>query len=265
MASMTQALGPNANTNDPNSYDPTSTLSTLNAITNTDSPVMQQAAATANRQAARSGLMNSSLAVGAAQGAVTSQAADLANSAVGANQNQQQITNQVSQYDRSQTEAERAAQVGEGQSQQQITNQNTQFGQSLSEQQRAAKAQEGMSQQQINNQNSQFGQSLSEQKRATDLQNTQYAANLELEQNKFLTSMDQFGKTIQANVKGSYTDAANNILNNSSVNINNISSNAAITAADKDKLIKQELANRNNDLAYLQSMYGGVSDWASKI
>lgn len=254
MASMTNAL---AAGQDPNAVPPTFNQ-TLQNYTNSDSPIMQQAAATANRQASRSGLMNSSLAVGAAQGAVTQQAADLAKADISANQNQQSITNQASQYDRSQTEAERAAKTGEGFTQQQITNQNTQFGQSLNEQQRASQAQEGLSQQQIKNQSDQFGMSLREQQFMQQQQISQW-------NQEFQEKNNQFAQSIQANVKGSYTDAANNLLNNSSVNINNIASNASITKADKDKLIAQELQNRNNDLAYLQSMYSGVNSWASSL
>lgn len=205
-------------------------------ITAEDSPIMQQAAATANRQVARSGLMNSSLAIGAAQGAVTAQAADLAKAEVGANQAQQGIDNQMSQYDRSQTEAERSAKVTEGQAQQQITNQA-----------------------------SQFNQSLTQQKAESAQQNAQFQANLKQQQAQLAQQSEEFSKSIQGNVKGSYTDAANNILNNSSVNINNIASNASLKQADKDKLIAQELKNRNSDLAYLQSMYSGINSWAAAI
>ncbi len=235
MASMTDALNTD-NTASSALVPNSSVVDTVNQITSQDSPIMQQAAATANRQAARSGLMNSSLAVGAAQGAVTQQAADLAKAEVSANQGQQQINNQMSQYDRSQTEAERATKVTEGQSQQQITNQA-----------------------------SQFSQSLAQQKAESAQQNTQFQANLKQQQAELAAQSKQFAQSIQANVKGSYTDAANNILNNSSVNINNIASNASLKQADKDKLIAQEIANRNSDLAYLQSMYSSVNSWAAAL
>lgn len=287
-----------------------------NQLVSQDSPMMQQAAATGQRQAARRGLGNSSMAAGMAQVAQATVAVPLAQQMASQSQNQsqydrsqtetereaqvgegftqQQITNQAEQYARSQTEAERAALAGEGFTQQQISNQAQQFGQSLAEQQRAAQAQEGLSQQQITNQEKQFGQSLEEQKRASQVseqqgqqqinnqasqftqslsqqqkesaqQNQQFQQNLDLQNRQLREQSEQFAQSIQANVRGSYTDAAQNILNNSSVNINNIASNASLKQQDKDKLIQQELNNRNNDLAQLQSMYSGVQGWADRL
>lgn len=235
MASMTDTMA-TTDTTATGTTPISSVVDQTNQITSQDSPLMQQAAATANRSAARSGLQNSSLAIGAAQGAVTAQAADLAKAEVSANQAQQGIENQASQYNRSQTEAERAAQVTEGQAQQQITNQA-----------------------------SQFSQSLAQQKAESAQQNTQFQATLKQQQAELAAQSKQFAQSIQANVKGSYTDAANNILNNSSVNINNIASNASLKQADKDKLIAQEITNRNNDLAYLQQMYSSVNSWSASL
>ena len=265
-----------------------------NSLVSQDSPMMQQAAATANRQAARRGLSNSSMAAGMAQAAQATVAIPLAQQMASQSQNQvqfdrgqteteraaragegmqqQTITNQADQYGRSQTEAERAARAGEGfkqtelgQSQQQITNQQEQFGQSLAEQKRASQVGESQNQQQINNQASQFTQSLDQQRSESAQQNQQFQQNLDLQNRQLREQSDQFAQSIQANVRGSYTDAAQNILNNSSVNINNIASNASLKQADKDKLIQQELKNRNNDLSQLQSMYSGVQGWADRL
>ena len=185
------------------------------------------------------------------------------------------------------TEAERAAKVQEGQSQQQITNQASQFAQSLEEQIRSGKVSEAQAQQQINNQASQFSQSLAEQIRSGKVSEAQAAeqiknqaaqfedslkqqqfefnANLGLENAKLKQDAAQFATSIQANARGSYTDSVNNLLNNSSVNINNISSNPDLTTDQKNKLISQELSNRNNDLKYLQSLYGNVTSWSDKL
>ena len=273
---------------------PQSVTDIYSNITAQDSPLMQQAAAQANRQAARAGLMNSSMAVGSARAAQAEAAMPLAQqeanqqtsmyqfdrgqteteraARAGEGLQQQQITNQDTQFGRSQTEAERAARAGEGfkqtelgQSQQQITNQATQFGQSLEEQKRASQVSEQQGQQQINNQASQFTQSLSQQQKESAQQNQQFQQNLDLQNRQLREQSEQFAKSIQANVRGSYTDAAQNILNNSSVNINNIASNASLKQQDKDKLIQQELNNRNNDLAQLQSMYSGVQGWADRL
>ncbi len=256
-------------------------------LTQQDSPLMQQATAQANRQAARAGLLNSSMAVGSARAAQAQAAMPLAQSEAeqqtnmyqfdrgqtetersnkaGEGLQQQSITNQNTQFGQSLAEQTRAAKAGEGLQQQSITNQNTQFGQSLAEQTRAAKAGEGMQQQQINNQASQFTQSLSQQKAESAQQNAQFNADLAQRREEARQQSDQFAQSIQANVRGSYTDAANNIINNSSVNLNNIASNANLKQADKDKLIAQELKNRNNDLQYLQSMYSGVQGWADRL
>lgn len=334
-----------------------------NQLVSQNSPMMQQAAATAQRQAARRGLGNSSMASGMAQAAQATVAIPLAQQMATQSQGQ-------AQYDRSQTEVERAAQAGEGLQQQQITNQDKQAAASLAEQTRAALANEGLSQQeidekvrsamaqegfsqqtidetirsnkagealqqgslaetirsnqvkesqgqqqitnqasqfaqtineqirsnqvsegqaqqQINNQASQFAQSLAEQVRNNTItqqqaqqqinnqasqfnssllqQQFEFQANLGLENAKLRQDSEQFAQSIQANARGSYTDAVNNLLNNSSVNINNISSNANIPKADKDKLIAQELSNRNNDLQYLQSLYGNVTSWSDRL
>lgn len=280
-----------------------------NQLVNQNSPMMQQAAATAQRQAARRGLGNSSMATGMAQAAQAQAAIPLAQQMASQSQNQSQydrsqtetergnlvkedqgqqgITNQKEQAERAQTEAERAAQAGEGLKQQEISNQDKQFAQSLEEQIRSGKVSESQAQQQINNQADQFAKNLAEQIRSGKVSEAQaqeqiknqasqftdslkqqqyeFQANLGLENSKLRQDAAQFAKSIQANARGSYTDSVNNLLNNSSVNINNISSNANLPQSAKDKLIAQEIANRNNDLKYLQNLYGSTTSWADKL
>lgn len=240
-----------ANNNANSAYNYQTVDQAYNSLVDTNSPMMQQAAATAQREAARRGLGNSSMAVGSAQGAVANTAATMASQMAQQSQNQSQFNRgtdvQESQYDRSQTEAERAQQKAE-----EFT------GRQLTEAERAALVGESQSQQQINNQNQQFQQSLEQQR-------NEFSQNLDLENRKLLEQSQQFANSIQANARGAYTDSVNNLLNNSSVNINNISSNANISKADKDALIQQELNNRNNDLQYLQSLYGNVTSWSDRL
>lgn len=240
-----------ANNNANSAYNYQTVDQAYNNLVDTNSPMMQQAAATAQREAARRGLGNSSMAVGSAQGAVANTAATMASQMAQQSQNQSQFNRgtdvQESQYDRSQTEQERAQQKAE-----EFT------GRQMTEAERAALVGESQNQQQINNQNQQFQQSLSQQQQ-------EFNRNMELENRKISEQAKQFSNSIQANARGAYTDSVNNLLNNSSVNINNISSNANISQADKNALIQQELNNRNNDLQYLQSLYGNVTSWSDRL
>lgn len=211
-----------------------------NQLVNQNSPMMQQAKAVAARQAAQRGLGNSSMAIGAAQAAQAEAAIPMAQQM--ASQSQQQ-----GQYERSQTEQERAAQAGENLQQQ-----------ALEEQKRAAQVGEGQAQQQITNQQQQYQSSLQQQQ-------AEFAQNMALENAKLQEQSQQFAQSIQANSRGAYTDAVNNLINNSSVNINNIASNANIPQDQKNAMIQQELSNRNNDLAYLQTLYGSVNSWADRL
>jgi len=255
---------------------------------------MQQAAAQANRQAAARGLMNSSMAVGAAQGAQAQAALPLAQSAadqatsiygtdVGANLSQQQINNQNSQFGQSLAQNQNQFNTTAGQNQQQITNQNTQFGQSLAQNQNQFNTTAGQNQQQINNQNAQFGVTAGQNQQQINNQNSQFQTTAQQNQqqisnqaNQFQQSLAQtqadsakqsaqFAQSIQANSRGAYTDAANTLLNNSSVNLNNIASNANLKQADKDKLVAQEISNRNTNLAALQQIYGATTSWADSL
>lgn len=164
-----------------------------NSYSASNNPLMQQTEAAARRQAAASGLANTSMAVSAAQGAGQQVAYDMAKTDAAASQQQ-----------------------------------------------------------------SQYNQSLKQQE-------SEFSRNLALQKTQIENQAKQFAQSIQANARGAYTDAVNNLLNNSSVNINNISSNANIGKADKDKLIAQEIKNRDNDLKYLQSLYGTLNTWSDRL
>lgn len=240
-----------ANNNANTAYNYQTVDQAYNSLVDTNSPMMQRAAAAAQRQAAQRGLGNSSMAVGAAQGAVSDTAQTMASQMASQSQ-QQALANrgtdvQQSQYDRSQTEAERAQQKAE-----EFT------GRQMTEAERAAQVAESQNQQQISNQANQFQQTFGQQQH-------EFAQNLQLENQKLSQSAKEFAQSIQANSRGTYTTAVDKILSNSSVNINNISSNSDLTTDQKNSLIQQELNNRNNDLQYTQNLYGNITSWADRL
>lgn len=190
------------------------------------SPLMQRAETKAMQKANQRGLMNSSMAVGAAQNAVIDAALPIATTDAGF-MNQQRLTNQ------------------------QAENTSRQFN---TQQQNAFDSAEQA--QNYQQQNMQLESELNQLLKQQGYQ--QQVALAELE-DQF--KRGQLDATVYANTKGEYLSSMMDLVKNSAINISEIQKANNIKQADKNAMVQQQIQMRDADIRFLQQMYASTPVW----
>jgi hypothetical protein len=71
--------------------------------------------------------------------------------------------------------------------------------------------------------------------------------------------------TVSSNLQGQYAQTQNDIINQYAISINEIETSGDLTQAQKDAMIKNEIARRNADMAFNKNLYtnleGYSTDW----
>ena len=72
----------------------------------------------------------------------------------------------------------------------------------------------------------------------------------------------QFAQGITANTQGQYMQATNDILNQALISINEIETAQGIEQAEKDKMIANTIARRDEDLKFMKNYYSMMPTWS---
>lgn len=71
------------------------------------------------------------------------------------------------------------------------------------------------------------------------------------------------GKDVQANLQGEYTKAIKQVMSDHTVNISQIETAEGVTQAQKDQMIKNTIARRDADMAFLKNLYSAMPVWSN--
>ena len=72
----------------------------------------------------------------------------------------------------------------------------------------------------------------------------------------------QFAQSVTANTQGQYMKATNDLVNQALISINEIEKAHDISQEDKDKMIANTIARRDEDLKFMKSFYGMMPTWS---
>jgi len=229
----------------------------LDSILAKDSPLMQRAATQGKQFASNRGLLNSSMAGGAAQGAMIDRATPIASqdsqSALSLSQFNAGQTNDMRRQSNDFSIRSNLMEQGQGYDLQKM---QSQFGYTsqLAEQGQGYDLQKMQSQFGYTSQLAEQGQGYDLQKMQSQFGYTSQLATQEAEQ-----ALSKLYASSNANAWGVMANNVTDLVGQASAQIQNIQMNPDIEQADKAALIQQVLSNRDTDIAFQGALYQNLA------